>query len=82
MKYLIKNIDQYVDDDRRYEENRSTNKIGRWEMYTWLWSISGRLHCDSLFCHKTNLHVEYMLTNNDCGHALGQKLLVFWYCFN
>ena len=29
MNYLIINIDQYVDDDRRYEENRSKNKIGR-----------------------------------------------------
>ncbi len=29
MKYLIQNIDQYVDDDRRYEGHRSKNRIGR-----------------------------------------------------
>ena len=29
MKYLVKNIDQYVDDDRRYENNRSKNRIIR-----------------------------------------------------
>ena len=29
MSYLIKNIDQYVDDDRRYENNRSKNRLLR-----------------------------------------------------
>jgi len=26
MNYLVKNIDQYVDDSRRYQESRSDNK--------------------------------------------------------
>ena len=29
MNYLIKNIDQYVDDNRRYENSRSKNPIAR-----------------------------------------------------
>lgn len=29
MKYLVKNIDQYVDDSRRYEPNRNKNRFVR-----------------------------------------------------
>lgn len=29
MKYLVKNIDQYVDDRRRYEPNRNKNRLVR-----------------------------------------------------
>jgi innexin len=29
MRYLVKNIDQYVDDQRRYEDKRQMNKLTR-----------------------------------------------------
>ena len=32
MNYLVKNIDQYVDDDRRYESSRNKNRFVRFLM--------------------------------------------------